>query len=68
MKIYLYNNITSHPDLDIINNDINSSNMSNKNVDYLRWDEDLALLTITWNSELSTEDKTILDNIVSENS
>jgi hypothetical protein len=42
--------------------------MSNKSIEWCRWDEEDEDLHIIFTNELNVSDKLILDNIVSENS
>jgi hypothetical protein len=53
--------------MDGIHNDVASSDMSNKNIQYCNWSEASQELKITWDVELSAGDKTKLDDIVSNN-
>jgi len=64
---YDYENITESPDLDAITLAISVSAMTDKNLDYLRWDESIATLHVAWQDELSAGDKAILDQIVADN-
>lgn len=54
------------PNLDNLQNDINLSSMTNKSIDYSRWDEKDSLLKIYFLESLNEEDKPILDQIVNE--
>jgi len=72
---YTYNNIIPIPDLLTYNDneemisgihyDVINSEMTNKNIDYCLWHEET--LYIYYDTELSQEDKTILDSIVENN-
>lgn len=73
---YDYNNITTKPDLATTNSngdyisgihyEVSISLMTDKGILWARWDEATLTLHIEFENELSSEDKTILDNIVSE--
>ena len=64
---YEYTNITTAPDLNQIEIDIENSSMTDKAHDGGRWDEDTAILQMFFDNELSAGDKTILDGIISDN-
>ena len=70
MQEYIYEDISS-PDLDQIHLDIVSSDMDDKSIEYCRWDENPVdehlenCLHIVFTNELSQDDKTKLDNIIS---
>jgi hypothetical protein len=65
--IYYYNNIQNHSSLSTLHSLILNSAMSNKEIDYCRWDAESTRLQIVWKSYLLSSDKSILDNIVSSN-
>lgn len=65
--IYEYKDILNSPDLANIHIDIANSVMTNKSIEWCRWDEDLTLLRIKFESTLSPSDKLSLDDIVFEN-
>jgi hypothetical protein len=65
---YEYLNINNIPNLDKIHEDIELSLMSNKSVIYCLWKQKCLMLYILFESELSLEDKLILDDIVNLNS
>ena len=74
---YQYKDIVTEPDLlsldlnDIacsgIEYDIENSEMTNKAVEYCRWDEETSILIIVFDVELSISDKNLLDDIVEKN-
>lgn len=66
MTIYDYPKPDSNggPDLDAIEIDIAASAMTNKTVDFMRWDQDGETLKIAFEVALSAGDKDILDAIV----
>jgi len=78
--IYEYNNINfvnmaTHEEIGEeailisgIHYDVENSNMNNKSIQYCRWDEDTTHLMVYMNDDLSDSDKTILDDIVNNNS
>ena len=65
---YLYNNKLISPSLDQIHIDINDSLMTDKSIEWCRWDEGIQILKIVFTNELSTNNKSILDSIVDNNS
>lgn len=48
--------------------DIGNSDMIDKTVEYADWDKETELLQVIFTNELSAEDKTKLDTIVTNNS
>jgi hypothetical protein len=62
---YEYENFSSSPNLSDIKTDIETSDMENKNVSFLRWDQEDSIVKIHFAVELSTGDLTKLDNIMS---
>jgi hypothetical protein len=62
--LYEYVNIGSIPNLDNIHLDIASSEMSNKTINYCRWDKETEILIIDFSNELIPSDKLKLDDIV----
>jgi len=73
---YIYNNLSVCPTLACgeeetmdygIHYDIINSSMTNKNIQYCRYDEAEEELHIFWDVELSQADKDILDQIVLDN-
>jgi len=52
--------------IDSIKTDILESSMTDKNIEWGRWDEDLELLSLMFTDELSPADKIILDQIVED--
>jgi len=68
MVEYQYTDKTISPNLDQIHLDIAASTMTDKSVNYCRWDENDALLRIFFDNALSEDDKTALDTIVTNNS
>jgi len=47
--------------------DVLASEMTNKTIEWCRWDEDTELLEISFTDALDAGDKTILDGIVASN-
>jgi hypothetical protein len=47
--------------------DIQNSEMTDKNIDYLSWEEEESKIYVYFQNELSSNDKTILDQIISDN-
>jgi hypothetical protein len=65
---YMYSDIATAPNLNQVHVDIAGSAMTDKNIEYCRWDETEAHVHVCMQSELSGGDKTILDGIVADNS
>jgi len=65
---YDYEGKETQPDLDGIEMGIADSEMTNKSVTGCSWWEEVALLRVTFETELSVDDKEILDQIVEDNS
>jgi hypothetical protein len=75
---YIYENITISPNLatnDIdgvlisgIHYDVENSSMTDKSLEWCRWDEIDGKLYVVFTNELSSGDKTILDGIIVDNS
>jgi hypothetical protein len=63
--VYHYNKVLPC-NLDYIHEQVYLSLMLDKAIDYCRWDEDESDLEVYWNSELTIEDKDILDQIVAQ--
>lgn len=61
---YTYNNKVTSPNLDNIHVDVNSSSMSEKSIEWCRWDESTSILKVKFTNTLSVDDKIILDTIV----
>ena len=61
---YEYTNKATAPSLSTIHDDVATSEMTDKNIVYCRWDEDTEILKVVWTDTLSAGDKTILDGIV----
>ena len=55
---------THSPDLDGIYADVMASAMTNKSLEYMRWDADTGILKVVFETALDAGDKTILDGIV----
>jgi len=68
MENYLYTSIATAPTSAQIHVDVAASAMANKDIDGCTWHEDVAELTVFFNSALIAADKTILDGIVTDNS
>lgn len=64
--IYYYTK-QSNPDLDKIHTDVEGSDMTNKDLEWCRWDEKYNRLMIVFIEELSSEDKSKLDLIIENN-
>ena len=65
---YEYPNKETTPNLSNIHVDIGTSAMTDKNIDFCRWDQDTEILQVVWDDALDAGDKTILDAIVVTNS
>lgn len=65
---YTYSGTSEQPYMDGIHYDVENSDMDNKNIQYCDWNFTTQDLDIYWDVELSSEDKTKLDTIVSNNS
>lgn len=65
---YLYDNIAEVPNLDGIHQGVSASDMSDKSLEWCRWDEMTKKLKVVFTNSLSSEDKLKLDSIVSNNS
>lgn len=61
---YTYENKVTSPNLDQIHQEIANSAMSDKSIEWCRWDEASKNLKIVFTNSLSAGDKTILDDIV----
>ena len=61
--IYTYGKTTS-PDIDWLHLSVINSSMTNKNIQYCSWSESSTNLDVFWDVELSSGDKTMLDNLV----
>lgn len=64
---YVYENIVITPNLDKIHSDVSISTMVDKNIQWCRWDEDIATLKIFFDNILSHEDENLLSGIVQNN-
>lgn len=60
----MYYNVDIDPPLEDIESDIASSTMSNKNVQWTRWDEDISKVQIVFDTTLSQDDIDKLDTIM----
>jgi len=67
MAQYDYNGVATAPNLDGITDDVAASAMTDKNLEYCRWDQADEHLGVFWTGSLSGGDKTILDGIVAAN-
>lgn len=66
---YTYSNFKYILDLTILIEKINSSDMMDKSIEYINWDEnelnsDMGILSCYFTSELISDDKIKLDNII----
>ena len=68
IMLYEYDDIADSPDTKQIHIDVGLSEMTDKNIEYCRWDEDTEILKVYWTDELSSGDKGLLDTIVANNS
>jgi hypothetical protein len=68
MVTYQYPNKVTCPDLALIHIDVASSEMTNKTVQWCRWDQDTGILIVCFESVLNESDKAILDTIVQNDS
>lgn len=66
--LYEYTGKVTMPNLDQIHLDVAASEMTDKTIEWCRWDEATGILKIVFTNTLSAPDKTILDNIVVDNS
>ena len=66
--LYEYTNKTTMPNLDQIHLDVASSEMTDKTIEWCRWDELTEILKVIFTNELIVADKTILDTIATNNS
>ena len=64
---YQYANGTVSPNLEGIHLDVSNSSMVDKGIEWCRWDESTQILRVVFTNELSVDDKSILDTIVSNN-
>jgi len=64
--VYHYENKPNSLVLTYIHDEVTASAMTDKSIEYCRWDEDGAHLCVTFTNELSAGDKTILDGIVED--
>lgn len=65
---YYYENKTSSPDLFQIQYNVSISNMTDKTIEWCRWDKETNVLQIKFTNELKPSDKLILDDLVFQNS
>ena len=65
---YEYLDKITSPNLTGIHDDVIASAITDKNIEWCRWDEDIATLKVVWQDALSAEDKALLDGIVQSNS
>ena len=66
--LYEYTDKTNMPNLDQIHLDVASSAMTDKTIEWCRWDELTDILKVVFTTTLIAGDKTILDGIVVDNS
>jgi len=66
--LYEYTDKVNMPDLDQIHLDVASSVMTDKTIEWCRWDELTNILKVVFTNTLIAGDKTILDAIVVDNS
>ena len=64
---YLYENIVESPNLDKLHLDVAISTMTDKNIQWCRWDEDITTLKVVFDNILSHEDENLLAGIVQNN-
>ena len=65
--VYTYEDKDTQPDLVGIAEGVAASEMTDKEIEGCRWDEDPKTLEVYFVNELSVDDKAILDTIVSSN-
>ena len=65
MVIYEYNSIINSPNLEYIQEEVLESEMTNKTIEYCRWNEENSILLVFFTNSLSGDDKAILDTVVS---
>jgi hypothetical protein len=65
---YIYENKTTEPNLDQIHIEVANSAMIDKSIQWCRWDKGLNRLKVVFTDDLSSEDKTLLDAIIANNS
>jgi len=65
---YFYENKINSPNLDGIHSDVASSAMTDKAIEWCRWDKATENLKVVFTNSLSAEDKTLLDTVISNNS
>ena len=68
MTIYEYQNKELSVNLTQIHLDVESSAMTDKTIEWCRWDESTTYLCVIFTNELTSEDKAILDQIIADNS
>lgn len=66
--LYEYTGKITMPNLDQIHLDVAASEMTDKAIEWCRWDEVTEILKVVFTNELIAGDKTILDGIVVANS
>jgi len=66
--LYEYTGKATMPNLDQIHLDVAASAMTDKTIEWCRWDEATEVLKVVFTNELIAGDKTILDAIVTNNS
>lgn len=66
--VYIYTEKSTVCDLNQIHLDVLASAMTDKGIEGCKWDEDTSELKVVFTAELSTEDKSILDTVVTNNS
>jgi hypothetical protein len=65
MVTYEYNNVVNSPNLEYIQEEVLESEMTNKTIEYCRWNEENSILLVVFTNSLSGDDKAILDTIIS---
>ena len=66
--VYDYTGKTTNPDAVQIQTDVAASAMTDKTIEWVRWDADVSEVCISFTNALDGTDKTTLDTIVSNNS
>jgi len=61
---YKYDNKPTPQNLDKIHAEVATSAMTDKKIEWCRWDEETAILQVVWTDALGAADKAILDGIV----
>ena len=61
---YEYTDVTTQPDLAKIHADVAASAMTDKGIEWCRWDEEAGVLKVKFSAELNAADGEALDGIV----